>query len=393
MTDGRQPGPFDVEAGPGPADHGADFEAGGRSDAAYGGTRHRRPRRRSHTVLKVVAAVVALIVILAGAGVFWADRQINPSGHRGAEVAVVIPPGSSKSRIGKILSRAGVIHDPSFFGVTLFAAYADTTGSGTLYPGTYVLAKNSSYGSVISALEAGPKIIEDKLLVPEGFTVRDIAASVAALPGLHLSAQKFIAAATNGIVTSPYEPAGVHNLEGLLFPATYLVKQGESEVDILEQMVGAFNDQARAVGLTAAAARMHRSVYQLVTVASIVEREAKLDRDRGPVASAIYNRLRVGMPLGADSTETYYLRLTDPKLIPSASQLDQPGRYNTRLNKGLPPTPISNPGLPSLEAAASPPDTTYLYFVEINPDGQLGFASTSDGFAQLQAQCRAANLC
>jgi UPF0755 protein len=128
-------------------------------------------------------------------------------------------------------------------------------------------------------------------------------------------------------------------------------------------------------------------------VASIVERESKLSADRGPVASVIYNRLKIRMPLGADSTQTYYLRLSHPTLIPSADQLNTPGPYNTRLNTGLPPTPIANPGLPSLRAAAFPPKTTYLYFVEINPDGQLGFASTDSGFVQLQAQCRAAHLC
>jgi UPF0755 protein len=99
------------------------------------------------------------------------------------------------------------------------------------------------------------------------------------------------------------------------------------------------------------------------------------------------------MTLGADSTETYYLRLNDPDLVPTSAELETPGPYNTRLNTGLPPTPISNPGLPSLEAAANPPSTTYLYFVEINRDGELGFASTSAGFTQLQAQCQAANLC
>jgi UPF0755 protein len=229
--------------------------------------------------------------------------------------------------------------------------------------------------------------------VPEGFTVHQIADAVAGLPGMGLSAQKFLAAADNGTVRSPYEPRGVNNLEGLLFPATYQVQQGESEVQILEQMVGAFDDQASSLNLTAAAQAHHQTVYQLVTVASIVEREAKLDTDRGPVASVLYNRLAAGMPLGADSTQTYYLRLSNPKLEPTASQLNQPGPYNTRLNTGLPPTPIANPGLPSLRAAATPPQTGYMYFVEVKPDGQLGFASTSSGFSQLQGECRAANLC
>ena len=349
---------------------------------------HTAPRRRGRWVLKTFAVLVALLLLLVGAGLLWAQGQIDPSGHRGPNVAVVIPKGASTADIGRILSRAGVIRD-----ATLFGLYVQLHGSGPMFPGSYTLPKNSSYQSAISTLESGPALIVDKLVVPEGFTVRDIGEAVAALPGLHLSAEKFVAAATDGTVRSPYEPPGVDNLEGLLFPATYPVQQGESEIDIVQQMVAAFDEQADAIGLQAAAARLHETPYQLATVASIVEREAKLDRDRGPVASVIYNRLRIGMTLGADSTETYYLRLTDPKLIPTAAQLDEAGPYNTRINKGLPPTPIANPGVPSLEAAASPPATSYLYFVEINPDGQLGFASTPDGFVQLQQECQAANLC
>jgi UPF0755 protein len=335
-------------------------------------------------LLIVVAVLVAVII----GGFVWAQGQINPGGHRGPPVSIKIPTGASTSKIASILSRAGVIHSG-----TLFALYVRIHGDGPLYPGSYSLAKNSSYQSAISALEAGPKLVTDRLVIPEGYTIRQIAAAVAALPQMHLSAQRFLAAATNGEVRSPYEPAGVNNLEGLLFPATYQVSQGQSEIDVLEQMVGAFDNQVTGLGLTAAASQLHVTPYHLVSVASIVEREAKLYPDRGPVASAIYNRLRTGMPLGADSTQTYFLRLRDPGLVPTASQLNAPSPYNTRRIKGLPPTPIANPGLASLQAAANPPRTTYLYFVEVKPDGRLGFASTMAGFAQLQAQCRAAQLC
>lgn len=335
----------------------------------------------------VLALLAVLLLALAVAGV-WAQGQIDPGGRRGPLVSVVIPRGASTARIARILSSAGVVHD-----ATLFTLYVRIHGSGPLLPGTYLLDRNSTYGSAISALEAGPRIIVDKLVVPEGFTVRDIAAALGKLPGLHLSASAFVADATDGTVRSPYEPQGVDNLEGLLFPATYDVSQNESEIDVLEQMVGAFDEQAQSLDIVGAAAHLHETPYQLVTVASIVEREAKLDQDRGPVASVIYNRLRAGMPLGADSTETYYLRLTDPTLLPTPAQLDQPGPYNTRINTGLPPTPISNPGIPSLVAASDPPPSDYLYFVEVEPDGQLRFASTEAGFEQLQAQCQAANLC
>jgi UPF0755 protein len=362
-----------------------------RASAAHGPAHLRRNqpsgRGRGSRLLRRLTALLAILVVLAAVVLVWANSQINP-GKAGRMVTVNIPKGASTSTIGSILAHAGVIHDGF-----LFSIYVKVSGDGPLFPGKYNLPKNSSYHSAIKALEAGPKILVDKLVIPEGFTVQQIADAVGALPGLGLSSQKFLQAASDGTVRSPYEPAGENNLEGLLFPATYDVRQGESEVDILEQMVGSFNDHAQSLGITQAAATLGISPYQLVTVASIVEREAKRDSDRADVASVIYNRLRAGIPLGADSTQAYYLRLTQPGLNPTAQQDNQPSPYNTRLNKGLPPTPIASPGLPSLQAAVSPPATTYLYFVEINPDGQLGFASTIAGFTQLQRQCRAAKLC
>ena len=285
---------------------------------SWSGPEHRRRRRRDrdqtgrrrHPILLALLIIVAVLVALAIGGFVWARGQINPSGHHGPNVPVNIPVHASTSKIGSILAKAGVIHNS-----TLFALYVRVEGDGPLLPGSYSLPKNSSYRSTISALEAGPKLVTDRLVIPEGYTIRQIAASVAAMPHLQLSAQRFLAAAS-GEVRSPYEPAGVNNLEGLLFPATYDVQQGQSEVDVLEKMVGAFDDQANTLGLVAAAARLHVTPYQLVTVASIVEREAKLPSDRGPVASVIYNRLRLGVPLGADSTQTYYLRQRNPEWSP-----------------------------------------------------------------------------
>ena len=351
-------------------------------------TRPPRSRRRKHPVLTALAIVAVVVLIGAGGIYVWANSQINPGGHRGALVTVVIPNGSSTSQIGDRLASSGVIHDGY-----LFALYVRLHGYGPLYPGTYKLQKNLPYSAAISALRAGPKIQVDNLLIPEGFTVAQIAHAVAALPNMGLSAQAFLAAAADGSVRSPFEPAGVNNLEGLLFPATYKVRQGESEVEILQEMEDTFYQRAQDLGITAAAAKLGETPYKLIAVASIVEREAKRPADRPNVASTIYNRLRAGMTLGADSTQTYYMRLTNPSVFPTPAQLNQPSPYNTRVNKGLPPTPIANPGLASLQAAANPPTTTYLYWVEINPDGQLGFASDNAGFVGLQNQCRAAGLC
>lgn len=349
----------------------------------------RRPGpRRRHPVLMVLAILAVILLLVVAGGLIWVHSQIDPGGHRGPDISVVIPSGASTTQIGDRLASAGIIHDGS-----LFAIYVRLRSEGPLYPGTYELPKNSTYTQAIDALKAGPKILTENLVIPEGFTVAQIADAVGALPHLGLSARKFLAAADSGTVRSPYEPAGVDNLEGLLFPATYQVRAGETEVDVLEEMIGTFDDRMSALGLSTAATKLGMTPYQVITVASIVEREAKLAVDRPNVASAIYNRLRIGMTLGADSTQTYYLRLTDPALDPSPEQLDQPSPYNTRRNKGLPPTPISDPGTASLQAAAAPPKTSYLYFVEVNPDGQLGFATDEAGFENLRHQCQTAGLC
>lgn len=348
----------------------------------------RRRRSGGRRILIAFGLLIILILAVLGGGYLWAQGKINPGGHRGPAASVVIPTGSSTAQIAQRLASAGVVHD-----AWLFTVYVHVGGYGPLLPGTYSLPKNSTYSATIDALRAGPKIVTASLVIPEGFTVADIARAVGALPNMGLSAQKFLAAAESGAVRSPYEPAGVNNLEGLLFPATYKVRQGQSEVDVLEQMIGAFDENAQSLGLPAEATKLGLSPYQVVTVASIVEREAKLAGDRPYVASAVYNRLRVGMSLGADSTQTYFLRLTNPTIQPTPAQLDHPSPYNTRVLKGLPPTPIANPGLASLSAAASPPSTGYLYFVEINPDGKLGFATNNAGFDSLQRQCRAAHLC
>ncbi len=351
-----------------------------------GGGRSRGTHRRR--IVAGFGIVVVLAILVALGGLIYANHQVNPGGRLGPKVAVVIPAHASTAEIGDILGKAGVIHDGS-----LFRYYAKVTGASDLLPGSYRLAKNESYDDAINALQKGPVLIVDRLTIPEGFTLAQIAARVGALPGLHLSAAKFLAAGTTGEVRSPFEPKGVNNLEGLVFPATYQIRQGQVEADVLQEMVDAFDNNAAALKLDAGAKRLGMTPYQVITVASIVEREAKFDADRGDVASAIYNRLAKGMSLGADSTQTYYLRLTDPALVPTVAQLEEPSPYNTRLNVGLPPTPIANPGIPSLQAAIDPPATTYLYFVETNADGKLSFASDAAGFAQLQQECAAAKLC
>ncbi|MGH9106136.1 MAG: endolytic transglycosylase MltG [Acidimicrobiales bacterium] len=343
--------------------------------------RPRRHRRRRRLLIGFLA-LLAVLIVAGTVGFFHVSGEINPPGHPGRRVTVEVPKGASTVHIAHLLAKVGVIDGPDVFEV-----YLKLEGGGPLLAGTYHLRTNQSYSAVISELENGPAVLARKLVIPEGFTIRQMAFAVARLH-VGISAQAFRAAATGGQVTSVYEPPGTRKLEGLLFPATYDVPVGESADELVQWMVDTFRAEASQLGLAAAAKKLHYTPYQVVTVASIIEREAKLEPDRGPIASVIYNRLARGIPLGADSTLLY--GLGDPR---GPVNMETPNPYNTRLIKGLPPTPISNPGAASLEAAMHPPKTNYLYWVEINPDGKMGFASTPAQFSQLQHQCRAVHLC
>jgi UPF0755 protein len=361
-----------------------DYEAGEYGAGEYGPSDYEADRAPRRHRLALIGVAVAAVVVIAGAlGFVHVSNDINPGGTLGATVSVKVPPGSSTSRIAGLLAKAGVIH-----GSTVFTVYAKLEGAGPLIAGTYHLAKNEPYSRALAALEAGPVVVSEDLVVPEGFTIRQMAAALGRLKAVGMSPHSFVVAATSGQVRSPYEPAGTTDLEGLLFPATYPVQQGEQPDDLVQYMVDTFDYNAAQLGLSAAAARLHYTPYQVVTVASIVEREAKFTQDRGLIASVIYNRLAAGMPIGAESTLLY--ALGEPK---GNIDITQANPYNTLVNKGLPPTPISNPGMPSLEAASHPPKTDYLYWVEINPDGKMGYASTEAGFRQLQRECRVVHLC
>lgn len=348
------------------------------ADIPTGRGRHGRRRRWPVVLLVVVVALVVVAVV----GYLRVNKEINPPGKPGRTVTVVVPRGTSTSRAADLLAEDGVIH-----GSTVFAWYLKLKGAGTLVPGTYQMATNEPYSTVLYILQKGPLPVTYQLVVPEGFTVRQIAAAVGHLKGAGISEQAFLQAAMGGQVRSPYEPATSNDLEGLLFPATYPIQQGETADDLVQYMIATFDTHAAALGISTAAERLGYSPYQIVIVASIVEREVKFEADRGGVASVIYNRLVRGTPIGAESTLLY--GLGEPK---GPVVITTPNPYNTLVNKGLPPTPIANPGIPSLEAAMNPPKTTYLYWVEINPDGATSFASNEAQFKQLQAECRAVRL-
>ncbi|MEA2717188.1 MAG: hypothetical protein QOI56_1087 [Actinomycetota bacterium] len=323
------------------------------------------PRRRWPYLL----GAVTLVGFVAFAAVaLWFQRNVDPPGKAGPEVNITVAPGMSTTEIGRLLERQGVIASAS-----VFRYYVKLNGLGTVEAGDYTLHRREDMARVVKVLEGGAKV--DKglpLTIPEGLTLPEVANLVGTLPGR--TAARFLQVAASGVVTSRYQPPGVTSLEGLLLPETYFFVTADDEVAVLRRMVEAFDALATRLDVTTASARLGVTPYQAVVVASMVEREARVDEDRGKVAQVIYNRLAAGMPMQIDATVQYALGKQKEVLLDRDLLIDSP--YNTYKIAGLPPGPIASPGQKSLVAALNPTPGPWIYFVVIDDGGHHAFAET-----------------
>jgi UPF0755 protein len=324
-------------------------------------------RERGLRRLAVVAAGIALLAFL------WALVQpFAPEG--GDAVQVTIPRDAGVGDIGDILDRRGVV--PSGM---LFSLRARLAGdSGDLKPGLYALRKHMSYGDVLDELVAGPASNVIRLTIPEGLSRREIAprAAAAGVRGDYLAATaggSRIAYRRYGLAAAP------PTLEGFLFPATYELRRGTAAGVLVDKQLAAFRQNLAGVGLSYARHK-NLTVYDVITIASMVERETRVARERPLVAAVIYNRLHARQPLGIDATIRYATANWTRPLTKSELALNSP--YNTRTRAGLPPTPIGNPGLASIEAAAHPARVGYVYYV-VKP-GTCGEHAFSNTFAEFE---------
>lgn len=334
----------------------------------------------------VLLAVALTFVVFAGSGALWVQHQVNPPGGTGPQERVTVAPGMSTSDIASLLERKGVIAS-----ATVFKYYARLTGLGSIEAGDYTLAKRSDLADVAKVLEAGAaKANDDRVTIPEGLGLPRIAQLVGEqLPGR--SAAKFLEVAKSGAVRSQYQPAGAASLEGFILPETYFVSKTDDETAVLKKMVDAFDQLATQLNVTGAAARFGITPYQAVIVASLVEREARVDEDRGKVARVIYNRLDAKMPLQIDATVLYALNKPQESLSFKDLEIDSP--YNTYKIPGLPPGPIANPGRKSLEAATTPAAGNWTFYVLADASGRHAFTADYREFQNLRNQCIAKGLC
>ena len=277
---------------------------------------------------------------------------------------VTVPSGASMRLAADSLEAAGVIGSAK-----LFAVYAKVTGRDrSIKAGTYILDRGASWNEIVNALVAGKGIVLT-VTIPEGWDLKTIIPSISRVMNVP-TARLDSAVRDSALIRRLNVP--IPTLEGYLFPETYLLPESSDALPIVRRLVAEFerrwkpdwNAQLEKLGMTR---------HQVITLASIIEKEARVATERPTISAVYHNRLRRGMMLQADPTVLYALGRHENRVLYRHLEVKSP--YNTYRNVGLPPGPIASPGIASIEAALFPADVPFLYFVA-HPDGHHEFTST-----------------
>jgi UPF0755 protein len=298
------------------------------------------------------------------------------SGPRGDAVRVIVPRGASFRVAADSMARAGLVNFPF-----AFRAYARISGRDRhIQAGTYLLRRGTSWGDILAAMSGGSGSI-NRVTIPEGFTIAQITPVL--VSALHVSDATVDSAVRDSSVRAHLnDPATT--LEGYLFPDTYVFAPGTSAAQAIAEMVKRF-EREWTPDYDVKAAALGRTRHEIVTMASIVEKEARLPEERPVIAAVYYNRLKSGMPLQADPTVQYALGRHVERVLYKDLEVDSP--YNTYQHLGLPPGPIASPGGASLRAALAPAKVPYLFFVAA-ADGHHEFRTTIAGHETAKREVR-----
>ncbi|MGH3344385.1 MAG: endolytic transglycosylase MltG [Carbonactinosporaceae bacterium] len=329
-----------------------------------------------------MAAVLLVLglVVVGGAGLLFVKGWLGPApDYRGAgsgRAVVKVETGDTASDIGAALYTADVVKSARAF---VNAAEDDTRSRG-LQPGYYRLHKRMKAALALEMMLEPASLIESRVTIPEGKRLAEILPLIA--EHTELTPQQLRSAARDtGSLGLPGYADG--RLEGFLFPATYEVPPGMGATELLRTMVERYRRAAGEVDLVARAGQAGITPREAITIASLVQAEARHDDDFGKVSRVIYNRLDLGMKLQFDSTVNYARGSSDIKLHQDDIEHDSP--YNTYLHDGLPPGPIGSPGEQALEATLTPPKGDWLYFVTVDPKGgETKFTASYEEFQRFK---------
>lgn len=314
-------------------------------------------------MMRWLAGMVALVVLAAAGAAGWLVYQweLPYRGYSGRAAVVDVPHGATTHEIAGLMQRKGVVRSGLAFEV-----WSRWHGSRKLEAGEYRFSGPMTPAQVFEQV-AGGHVWTVSLVVPEGWTMFDIAGEVAE-KGL-ATRQQFLRAARNPALVRDIAPS-VPTLEGFLFPATYQFPHRTTAGAMTEAMVQRFREAWERAAKSDAPSKL--SLEQAVSLASLVEEETPKAAERPVIAAVFLNRLKLGYPLECDPSVVYALKLAgryDGKLVPAELRIASP--YNTYLHYGLPPGPIGNPGLASIEAVLQPAQVDYLYFVADGSGGHV----------------------
>ena len=345
-----------------------------------------------------VSAIVVLILVVGASG-WWFLSQLNPAGQPGDAVNFTVTDSDSLSTIADRLEEQKFIKSSS-----IFRWYVSRRGGLEPLPGYYQIRPMDNAGNILDVLRTPPSQTFVSVTYPEGYTLNQMATRLSERMTF-MSVDDFMTASTDGSIRSEYQPDDVLSLEGMLFPDTYQVSGDDTEAAVIRRLVAMMERVGRQENLEDSQRLVGYSPYQVLIIASIIEREAKVDEDRAKIARVIYNRLKARMNLEIDATLLYQ---ADPTLtFAELKELDSP--YNTYKNRGLPPTPIANPGRASIKAALNPAPAPsandeacvglprgktcdYFFYVLIDENGRHKFATTFEQHLVNVEEARAAGL-
>ena len=347
----------------------------------------RAPRRirwgRLVAVLVVVLLTVGLVLgaMYAVRNVFGGFGAQDYRGEGSGEVVVQIQPGDTAGDVADTLVAQDVVASREAF----FDVAVDDPRSTQLQPGSYRVRKQMSASAALELLLDPSSRVVGRVTVPEGLTVAQTLETLAA--GTDIPLEQYQAAAKDvGALGLPDYAQG--QLEGFLFPATYDIEPGTTATQVLAQMVDRFEQAAETVGLVEGAKELGLTPYEVVIVASLIEREVKRDDEYPKVARVVYNRLEQRIPLGIDASVLYGVGKTAGGEL-TASDLAKDTPYENRRRLGLPPTPIASPGEATLKGALNPVDGDLLYYVLADKEGRTFFTNDYQEFLDQRDKSRA----
>lgn len=326
--------------------------------------------RKTKLLLKIAFLPVALMIAVGLE--FWYDSKAAVQVSSTAPVIVTVAPTMTTKQIGELLYEQGFIHS-----TTIFRLVAKVQGvENKLQAGDYALTFKTGMLEILQKMTRGETVYQ-QLTIPEGYTINQIAQALNE-QGLGDGAAFKRAARSYANEFMSNQQGIVYFAEGYVFPDTYRITKGMSEEVILKTMVANF-DKKMPPNLRDRAKELGLSVHQVITLASLVEKEARLAQERPIIAGVFFNRLKQDMPLQSCPTVQYILGYPKAELSIADTQIASP--YNTYQDVGLPPGPIASPGIDSIMAVLYPADTPYVYFVAA-PDGSHRFSKTYEEHLQ-----------